>query len=132
VTFEVNGYRLSHLVKDPVAVQRSLADLVKVLTDTSEHMVSLGRTGVAARLDHLAVQLQARGESIDDAFHDAFIAVTGEAGDACVEAAGPDGMRSPNDKNIGIYHALSWSIADLVVVRIGGYGTIEHPSGRSH
>jgi hypothetical protein len=131
VTFEVNGYRLSHLVKDPAAVQRSLADLVKVLADTGEYLASLGRTDLTARLNHLADQLEARGESIDDAFHDAFIAVTGEAEDACVEAAGPDGMRSPNDKNSDIYRALGWSIADLVVVRIGGYGTIEHPSGRS-
>jgi hypothetical protein len=130
VTFEVNGYRLSHLVKDPVVVQRSLADLAQVLTDTREHMVSLDRTDLAARLDHLAAELEARGESIDDAFHDAYIAVTDEAGDACVEAAGSDGMRFQN-KNAEIYRALGWSLMDLVVVRIGGYGTIEHPSGRS-
>jgi hypothetical protein len=131
VVFEVNGYRLLHLVKDPVAVQRSLAHLVTVLVDTGEHMVSLGRPDLAARLNHLAGQIAARGESIDDAFHDAYLAVTEEAGDACVEAAGSDGMRSPHDKNTDIYHALGWSVVDLVVVRVGGYGTIEHPSGRS-
>jgi hypothetical protein len=38
-------------------------------------------------------------------------------------------MRSPDDPNGQIYLALTWSIVDLVVVRVGGYGTIEHPGG---
>ncbi|MBC6462267.1 hypothetical protein [Actinomadura sp. HBU206391] len=131
MTFEVNGYRLSELVRDPVAVERSLADLGKVLAAARTRMTHLGRHDLADRLDALSRQLQASEEVIDDAFDHAFKEVTGAAADACAEAAGPDGIRSPDDRNAHIYQALTWGLVDLVTVRIGGHGTIEHPGGCS-
>jgi hypothetical protein len=85
---------------------------------------------LADRLDHLAVGLEAHGESLDGPFHDAFVNVTSDAADACVEATGPDGIRTANT-NTDIYTALGWCLMDLAVVRIGGYGTIEHSSNSS-
>jgi hypothetical protein len=38
-------------------------------------------------------------------------------------------MRLPNDENAEVYKALGWSLVDLVTVRVGGVGTIVHPSG---
>jgi hypothetical protein len=131
VTFEVNGYLLADLVKDPARVERSLADLAKVLADARAHMRQLGRHDLANRFDDLSRQLRASGKAIDDAFDHAFKEVTGAAADACADAAGPGSMRSPDDPNALIYQALTWSLVDLVTIRIGGHGTIVHRGGGS-
>ncbi|MEU8342115.1 hypothetical protein AB0C74_10490 [Spirillospora sp. NPDC048832] len=129
MTFEVNGYRLSALVRDPEAVERARADLAKVLTDARVHMSHVGRSDLAERLDGLFRQLHASGPAIDDTFDHAFREVTDAAAEACVEAAGPSGMRAADDRNAQIYLALSWSLVDLVTVRVGGHGTLEHSGG---
>lgn len=129
MTFEVNGYHLSDLVTDPAAVERSLADLVKALADARAHMTQLGRDDLADRLDDLCRQLQASGNTIDDAFDRAFNEVASAAADACTDAAGPGGLRSPDDRNAQIHQALSWSLIDMAVVRVGGRGTFLRPGG---
>jgi hypothetical protein len=130
VAFEVNGYRLSHLVRDPAAVERSRSTLVRVLAATRDHMTRLGRHDLANGLDDLLGRLQEGGWEGGDAFHHTFTELTGAAADACREAAGPEGMRAPDDVNVAVYRELTWSLVDLAVVRIGGHGTVEHPSGR--
>lgn len=130
MTFEVNGYVLADLVKDPAMVERSLASLARVLADAQVHMTQLRRHNLADRLDDLSRQLQASGKEIDDAF-DRSLKVAAVAGaDACAEAAGPGGVNSPDNRNAQIYKALSWSLVDLVTVRVGGRGTFVHRGGR--
>ena len=124
VSFVVNGYRLSNLVKDPAAVEFALARLAELLADTRRHMLQLGRHDVADRLDELARELEAAGAAIDDTFDDAFREVTTAAADACENAWGAE-----DDPNAQAYEALTWCLVDLVVVRIGGFGTIEHSGG---
>ncbi|MGW4844481.1 hypothetical protein [Nocardia brasiliensis] len=127
MTFEVNGYRLSELRKDPAAVENALADLAQMLLDAREHMEQIGRPDLADHLDELSRQLHVSGTQIDDNFDDAFREITGAAADPCRAAAGPDGMRTPKDPNEQIYRALTWGLVALVIVRIGGVGTILHP-----
>ena len=129
VTFEVNGYRLSALVKDPAEVERSLTSLAKVLTEARAHMAQIGRRDLADRLGGLSCRLQTSGEAIDDAFDHAYKEVVRAATDVCSEVARPGGMRSPDDRNTQIYGALTWSLLDLVTVRVGGRGTFVHPGG---
>ncbi|MFI9508269.1 hypothetical protein [Nocardia sp. NPDC052566] len=118
-------------MKDPAAVDRALADLAELLANSRRRMTEIGRHEVADRLGDLSARLQTMGAAIDDSFDLDFRAVTESAAEACVEAAGPDGMRSPDDPNGAIYRGLVWGVVDLVIVRIGGFGTIEHPDGSS-
>lgn len=129
VTFEVNGYRMSELIEDPAAVELALTRLAQVLTNARTHMQHLGRNDLAGRLDELSRELQTSGTGIDDTFDHALREVTSAAADACEQASGPDDLQSPDDPNTQLYKALSWSVLDLVIIRIGGYGTIEHPGG---
>lgn len=76
VTFEVTGYRLFKLVKDPAAVERSLAGLAEVPVEAREHMMQIGRPDLADRLEDLSRRLQESGEAIDDAFDRAYKEVT--------------------------------------------------------
>jgi hypothetical protein len=68
MTFDVNGYRLSDLVRDPAVVELVLARLAELLADTRTHMQQLGRHDLADRLDELSCQLQTGGAAIDDTF----------------------------------------------------------------
>ncbi|TCC64522.1 hypothetical protein E0H73_09050 [Kribbella pittospori] len=126
--FEVNGYRLSHLVKDPAAVDLALTRLAVLLADARTHMQQLDRHDLADRLDELSRQLQTQGAAIDDTFDEAFREVTDAAAEACETAAGPDGMQTLDDPNAHLYQALTWGVVHLVVIRIGGHGTLEHRS----
>ena len=102
----MNGYRLSALLKDPVAVDRSLVSLAVLLTDARAHMTLISRHDLADRLDALLVQLRASGQAIDDAIDHAFREVTGAAADACAEAAATGGMGFSADRNTQVRLAL--------------------------
>ncbi|MFG1629063.1 hypothetical protein [Kribbella sp. NPDC049227] len=126
MTFVVNGYRLVELVEDPAAVEIALTRLANLLSAGETHMQHLGRQDLAGRFSQLSRQLHADGTAIDDTFDEAFRELTTEAADACETAAGPHGLESPDDPNTDLYQALSWSVTNLVIVRIGGHGTIDH------
>ncbi|WP_405493217.1 hypothetical protein [Nocardia sp. NBC_00511] len=129
MAFMVNGYRLRSLTKDPAAVQDSLHRLAEVLAAARDHMAHIGRQHLADQLADLTDRLQTMGESIDTAFDRDFRAVTDAAATACVEAAGPNGMQSPNNPNGPIYWELAWAIVHVVTIRVGGVCAIEHSTG---
>lgn len=126
MTFEVNGYRLHELRKDPAAVEGALAALDKLLFEAQQHMVQLGRHDLADRLAELSRRLRASGEAIDLTFDLAFRELSDECATACVHAGDPDGLR---DRNGQIYWDLAWGIVHVVTIRIDGVGTIAHSGG---
>ncbi|GAA4614577.1 hypothetical protein GCM10023195_63700 [Actinoallomurus liliacearum] len=103
----MNGYRLSELVEDPVAVERSLARLAKVLVDAQAHVIQRGPPDLADHLADLTRRLRADGDAIDDAFDHAFREVTSAAADACTEAVRRSGISSPEDGEARMYQVLT-------------------------
>ena len=93
-------------------------------------MAGLGRHDVADRLQDLAHTLQTDGAEVDDLVDPDYREITAMAGDVCMEAAGPESNAGAAEASLRICSARGWSIADLVVVRIGGPGTLEHQGGR--
>ncbi|MBF6541963.1 hypothetical protein [Nocardia brasiliensis] len=124
MTFEVNGYRLHELRKDPAVVEDALTALDKLLSATRAHMAHLGRHDLADRLAELSRRLHASGVAIDDAFDRDFRELSGECATVCIDAGTPPGLR---DRSGQIYRDLAWGIVEVVTIRIGGVGTIAHP-----
>jgi hypothetical protein len=125
MVFEVNGYRLTTLDKDPELVRETIEKLAVLLSDARGYLTDIGRADLAATAADLAVRLDRDRENIDDAFDREMAALAAAGCQAAVEAGGDDAMRSAN-RHSALYERLAWSNVDLVIIRIGGVGTLAH------